>query len=338
MCRQTAAREDQHRFVRLGFVRLLFDPARFLSTQEPFGEPGVDRLAALPVVVVLRVHLDMVQPVQRIEMGVDGADGGIFDRGRIRRPVAGRRDQQERTRRHQGPDFEVARFQAQIRGVLAQTAALHGGGDHVDRGGDLYARIDRRQDEGLGAPARRAGAADALRVDIGQALQEIDGADAVAELERHGAQAPEAFPRAAVAVLDLPGAVVVTDHIVGEDDVTLPGEVYAAGWNGADLVILQAPPLPMAVGTDDPGERTGFPSGAVEIPRGEEARKGLEMDLFNAVAFALDSGEDLGVEGRRLMLGQQTGGDPDLQAQRRRLLGPLGMGVAGKGVRGSHPP
>ena len=98
-------------------------------------------------------------------------------------------------------------------------------------------------------PPGSPGASDAFTVHIRQALQKIERADAIEKLQSHRAQTPQAFARTSVSMLYLFAAVIVTEHVIGEDNVTLLGKVDTARRNRTTRNVLKAAAAPMSVWT-----------------------------------------------------------------------------------------
>ena len=87
----------------------------------------------------------------------------VLDFERLGRPVAGRRDHQQRPRRDRRGNLDVGGVEPQARRVLAQAAALHVQRDHVDRRRHRDRGIDGAEQERLRAAARLAGHAESRR-------------------------------------------------------------------------------------------------------------------------------------------------------------------------------
>src|SRR5262249_29780653 len=113
--------------------------------------------------------------------------------------------------------FVIAAF-VDRHAALTDAAAVKVGGDHDDRHGEVDARIDASQNEGLRAAAGFAGDGEARVVDVAEREQEVDAAHAVVRLQTE---------RLAVVVGYL-GRVAVADHVVGEDDAAHSRERGAA--------------------------------------------------------------------------------------------------------------
>src|SRR4029450_5667280 len=106
-------------------------------------------------------------------------------------------------------------------------------------------------------------------------------ADAVPQLQSREAQAPERLPLAAELVRELP-AVVVADHVVGEDDESLASEIDGASGSRRELRVLETAVRPVAVRRKDGRKRAGALR-AVQISGDVEARLTLEVDLRHRV-------------------------------------------------------
>ena len=144
--------------------------------------------------------------------------------------------------------------------VLAVATALHVGRDHIYRRRDPDPVVHCREHKRLGAPARRAGAADPVRVHARKGLKEVDDADAVPQLQPQDADSPEVFGTSAeFPMLDL-AAVVIPRHVVRKNDMPLAGQVDAASRNGTEcsVVVLEATAATVAVraGNTRVGSRT----------------------------------------------------------------------------------
>ena len=146
-------------------------------------------------------------------------------------------------------------------------------------------------------PARSSCAAQPVGVHVGQGLQEIHRANAVPELNPQPVDAPqaEAPVQGTAMVLDL-AAVVVGQHVVGKDHVALPGQVDREARHRGERLIFQPPVGPMAMGGQDPGERTLLPQRTVKIPGDVKARVALEEDLFNGIVPLGDLPENPSLE------------------------------------------
>ena len=149
------------------------------------------------------------------------------------------------------------------------------------------------------AATRRTGASNTFTVYIRQTLQKIDGADTVEELQPHRAQPPQAFARTTVSMFYLFAAVVVTEHVIGEDNVTLLREVDTARRNGAALNVLKAAAAPMPMRTHNAGEQPRFAFRTIEVACREEAGKRFKMDFLYGVIFSFHFSEDTDVQRSR---------------------------------------
>ena len=178
-------------------------------------------------------------------------------------------------------------------GVLADAAALERVGDHHDRRRDLDAIVERREQEGLGAAARFARAADPRDIHVGQRGQPVERPDAVPGLERGQAQAPVAQ----AIVQERVGerlAVVVADHVIQEDDAAQLGPSDAALLDlGIDPAVL-----PVAVRAEDARDLARRAGRPIEVAAEREAGERLEHDLLDRVAVAVELAVHLGIERR----------------------------------------
>ncbi len=132
--------------------------------------------------------------------------------------------------------------------------------------------------------------------------------------------------------------VVVPNHVVGEDDVPLPGEVDGARRDGCLVGVHQPTAVEVTVRREDGREGTGLPDRTVEIAGDEEVRMALEVDLLDAGPLALHASEDLRAERRPRRHGPEAGGEEDLPPQTVRVaLPPLPRRVGGEVVDGVDP-
>src|SRR5215471_18952247 len=104
--------------------------------------------------------------------------------------------------------------------------------------------------------------------------------------------------------------VVVADHVVGEDDVALLGEIDAARGDGSECRVLQASVVPVAMRGNHRGEssrwgRLGWP---VEIAAEIVAGQRFDQDLLYGVGAVLDAPEDLRMERVLRRHGEESGG------------------------------
>ena len=114
--------------------------------------------------------------------------------------------------------------------------------------------------------------------------------------------------------------VVVADHVIGEDDVTLLGETDAECLGRRKMSSFSRRPYgPMAVRIDDAGMFGGGVEGAIKIAAEIVAWQGFEEHFFDGVAVALETAEDFGVGRAALGHGIQAGGRKDLFAQLKAL-------------------
>jgi len=120
--------------------------------EHPPPEPGVDRFAAVAVVVVVRDELDGRHRVLRPQQRVDALHRGELDARRVPRPVASRGDHQHRRGAMSAP-ISMCSCRGAGSGRSRRRPRLHVVRDHVDRGGDLDPVVHRGQQEGLRAAA-----------------------------------------------------------------------------------------------------------------------------------------------------------------------------------------
>ena len=85
---QFSVMKHQQVFVALHVKGNLFEFCGVLFAQKPFAEPGVDRLTAVFVVVMVCVNLHLMHLVLRAEVGIDAANRRRFDGGGIPRPIS----------------------------------------------------------------------------------------------------------------------------------------------------------------------------------------------------------------------------------------------------------
>ena len=130
---------------------------------------------------------------------------------------------------------------------------------------------------------------------------------------------------AAEVVRQLP-AVVVADHVVGEDDEPLQGEVDRAPGHRRDRRVFEPAVRPVTVRRQNRGEGPGA-GGSIQVAGDVEARQALEVDLGNRVAVAPLLVEDLRV--KRCLVGhrQQARRRKNVLAKIRGSLLPLRGGV-----------
>ena len=197
-------------------------------------------------------------------------------------------------------------------------------------------------------PPPRPGHADPLGIDIREARQEVEGADAVERLQAEERLLAEfgVGVGEAGAVLERLG-VGVADHVVVEDDKAHAGELRGERLErvagalhrllGPDLHLLprgrfggleEAAPLrafrrPVAVRIEHgrilaPFARLG--RRPVQVAGDVVARQAGEEHLLDGVAVALDLAVDGRLDRRPLRHGPQAGGDQHLLAQRGRRL------------------
>src|SRR5882672_5350581 len=92
------------------------------------------------------------------------------------------------------------------------------------------------------------------------------------------------------------GAIVVTDHVVSERDITLPGETGRTRRPGVQLLILQSAVCPMPVRAEHGRRFAGHVPRAIKIARDVKSRVALEIDLLDGVIAAIDHAEDRGLD------------------------------------------
>ncbi len=307
---------------------LLAELAGVALPQQPAAEPGIDGLPAFPVVVVIGHGLHGLRLMPGAQQAIDALNGGKFHPGSLPGPVPRGRDHQQWPGSHQGPNLHVVGVEPEVGLVLADAAALHVVGNHVDRRRHLDPIVDRGQKKGLGPPARSPGAADPIGVHVRQGLKEIHRANAVPELNPQPVDAPQAeapVQRTAV-ILDL-AAVVVGQHVVGKDYVALPGQVDPKARHRSEGLIFQPPVSPMTVGSQDSREGPLLPHRTVEIPGDVKPRIALKEDLLDGVVPLGNLPENPRLERTLLHRWPQPGADLYLPPQ---IPGPFQPGLFGQ--------
>src|SRR5262245_58339419 len=102
--------------------------------------------------------------------------------------------------------------------------------------------------------------------------------------------------------------VVVADHVIAEDDESMPGKVDASCRNGNAVRIFEPAVSPVAVGADDGWKRSGFATWAIEVASQIETRIRFEQDLLHRVIArviaAIEATENVGVDRHLLRHGQ----------------------------------
>ena len=237
--------------------------------------------------------MDVLNAVFRVVEGEDTLYGRILHPGCFAGPVARGGNHEHGAGGHQGTHLHIGVVEAEDGSVLTKAAALHAGGDHVDRCGNLDARVDGREGEGLGAPTRCARAADAVGGHFGKGLEKVDGPNGGPELKGKGMDAPELFFFRAPVVGEL-DAVLVTNHVIHEGDDAHARQGDAPGRDRAPFAFFRAAIGPVSVGGDHAG-KGAIPQGFVEIARDEETGIGFELDLFHRVVVVGDFSGKLGV-------------------------------------------
>ena len=344
-------------------LKILFNH-RFRHAQlEVLVQPRVHHRPAHVVVIVRKLHqrlghhqvLGAEHLVELLELG----EALGFD---FLGPVVGGRHAQ-RAGRDQGRDLDIPRAHAQIAGVLAGAAALHGGGNHDGRKSDGRAGIDRAEHEGLRAPAAGPRHGDPLRIHLGQRAEEVQRADGIVGLEPEDGLQPEFGLRAEIApifrrvhpgsharaVLQL-HAVGVADHVVMEDHAAHAGQLHAAGLqdvaaahletfgpfherlaNRGGTVIGEAAVGPMPVRTQHARHAAVDALGPIQITGDEMAWKTFQIDFLDRVLPAVHAAVDHGVGRGFGGHGPEPGGHQDLSPQPLGPFGPfLGCGTGGE--------
>ena len=93
------------------------------------------------------------------------------------------------TRRYQRRKFDIARSDPKATCVFTGTSALHGGGHHDCRDTDFDAWVDGSQKEALCTTTTGAGDRESFGINIGKALQKVDGPKfIIGLLSHHGLQ------------------------------------------------------------------------------------------------------------------------------------------------------
>ncbi len=128
-------------------------------------------------------------------------------------------------------------------------------------------------------------------------------------------------------VLDLPGAVVVADHVVREDDRAEPCERDASGRDRTSLVVFEPPLLPVAVRAGDGRTFSLGVQRPVEVAGHVKAGVALEPDFLNRVTVALQRVEGARVQRRSFRFGVEARGcEPVAQIFATRLQARAGIG------------
>src|SRR5262245_34921197 len=120
---------------------------------------------------------------------------------------------------------------------------------------------------------------------------------------------------------DLVG-VVLANHVVGENDEALSGQIDGSPGHRHDCGVLQASVMPVTVRRYDSRKRTLPSERTVEISTEIEAWNRFEEDFLNGVALPLQFAEDLCVERTLFRHWQQARTGQNLLSQKRRTLEP----------------
>ena len=132
------------------------------------------------------------------------------------------------------------------------------------------------------------------------------------------------------------GRVVVADHVVGEGHTAEARQADAAPGDRAQVVLVEPSLGPVAVGTGDPGRRSGETEGPVEVAAHEQPGEALEVDLLHRTALLLDAPEDPGPEGRPPGRWQKAGDGEDPFADVGGPPPPVGQVGEGRQPAGSR--
>ena len=250
------------------------------------------------------------------------------------RPVI-RRRHALRLRRKERGKFDIPGADAEQARIFASAAALHRRRRHHRRTRHREARIERREHLRLGAAAARAGAAEALRIHVGQRGQEIQRAHRIPSLQAHdalrvrfGLRTEETPKLARIHLGPLPGkfvrdliaellAVAVAQHVIDKGDDPHARELHADRLEHAPIALRElfaaaleflfhlrigaqgkARIVPVAVRTEHRRERAGLSFWPIDIPRHEEPGHRLEIDFLDGVILLLDAPVDHSVERR----------------------------------------
>jgi hypothetical protein len=217
---------------------------------------------------------------------------------------------------------------ASVDHVIAQAGDAGGGG------GGLDAFIHGGDPPGVGAAAAAAGHAEALAIDLGAGLEVVEGADAIPCLHAGRGEPAAGPPPAAEPV----GAVVVADQFTplhgvdDEADVTMAGEPHAVVV--VRRFVAQADPVFLDVGmpadVEDGRQFAVDDLRAVQVGREVQPRHGLEVEVFDHVAIALDGAGDHRLEVGARGFGMQA--EHFLQLGAQPAAGCLPVGAGGDGA------
>jgi len=137
-------------------------------------------------------------------------------------------------------------------------------------------------------------------------------------LEAKWAEVPEFLDLSVPEIVGSLDGVVVADHVITENNVSLTGEVNGAGGDRGDVCVLQTSIVPVAVGADDGRESTSrrWFERSVEITGEVIAGERFDQYLLDETIPVLNSAKYLRMEIVSPEHRQQTGSGQNLGAQR----------------------
>src|SRR5262249_3100060 len=109
--------------------------------------------------------------------------------------------------------------------------------------------------------------------------------------------------------------IVVTDHVIGEDNETLPGQIDASPGNGSRGSVFEPAVLPVAMRRHNPWEWSLSTEWTVEVPAQIEAWNRFEKNFFYCVTLTFQFAENLSVQGPLFRHWQQSCAGQDLLSQ-----------------------
>ena len=135
--------------------------------------------------------------------------------------------------------------------------------------------INSSENKSLCAAPRFARHGDLLRVYIGQRLHKIDSPHRIPELQAQRPERPQLLTRPAEGVGRL-DSVVVPDHVIGKDHVSLPREADGPCRNRAQRLILQPSVGPVTMRRQHARQSSSFADWPVQIAAEIVARQRLQ--------------------------------------------------------------
>src|SRR5205823_13750371 len=109
--------------------------------------------------------------------------------------------------------------------------------------------------------------------------------------------------------------VVVAQHVISENHVTLPRQTYAQRGSGVERLILQPPIRPVALRIQYPGMLRPPVARTIQIAAEIETRQRLQEDFLDGVLFRFDLAEALRMKRSLLRQGREPGVYQNLFAQ-----------------------